>query len=262
MKDNSKIALITGASSGIGLELARVFAQNGIGMVLVARGEAKLKELKEEIEKKDSVQVEILPLDLTQPDSPQKIYQEIEKKGLQVEYLVNNAGFGDFGKFFENNLKRQLEMIQVNITALTELTGLFLPEMVKNKSGKILNVASTAAFQPGPLMAVYYATKAYVLNFSEAINNELEGSGVTVTALCLGPTALGFQSVAKIEQTRMVKGRVLPTSEDVAKFGYKAMMKGKPVAIHGAMNSVLANSVRFIPRALITRIARKIQEAR
>jgi len=151
-------------------------------------------------------------------------------------------------------------MINVNITALTYLTRLFLPQMVKNGFGKIMNVASTAAFQPGPTMSVYYATKAYVLHFSEAIGNELEGTGVTVTALCPGATTSGFQAAANLGESKLVKGKKLPTSKDVAEYGYRAMMKGKAVAIHGFGNWLLAQSPRFAPRSWVVKVARKVQE--
>jgi short-subunit dehydrogenase len=161
--------------------------------------------------------------------------------------LINNAGFGDFGMFLETDWNKEAQMIQLNITALTQLTKLYLKEMVKRGSGKIMNVASTAAFQSGPTMAVYYATKAYVLSFSEAIDNEVRDKGVTVTALCPGATESGFQAAAAMEESNLVKGRKLPTSKEVAEYGYESMMKGRTVAIDGFMKKIiLPFSILFI----------------
>lgn len=174
--------------------------------------------------------------------------------------MINNAGFGDFGMFVETDWNKELQMINLNITTLTQFTKLYLQDMVKRGSGKIMNVASTAAFQSGPTMAVYYATKAYVLSFSEAVDNEVSDKGITVTTLCPGATESGFQAVAAMEESNLVKGKKLPTSKEVAEYGYKAMMKGKTVAIHGFMNWIMANSVRFTPRALVVKITRKIQD--
>jgi short-subunit dehydrogenase len=173
--------------------------------------------------------------------------------------LINNAGFGDFGMFVDSDWSKELQMINLNITTLTQFTKLYLKDMVKRRNGKIMNVASTAAFQPGPIMAVYFATKAYVLSFSEAVDNEVRDKGVTITALCPGATESGFQAAAAMEESNMVKGKKLPTSKDVAVFGYAQMMKGKTVAIHGLMNWILANSVRFTPRSIVVMIARKLQ---
>ena len=256
-----RTALITGASGGIGLELARLFARDGHHLVLVARGQDKLSKLAEEITQQFRVQVHVLAMDLAGGDRAAKeIFAFCEKRGIHIDYLVNNAGFGDFDLFVNSDWKKQLEMIQVNIVALTALTHLFLPGMVFRKFGKIMNLASTAAFQPGPTMSVYYATKAFVLSFSEAISNELEGSGVTVTALCPGATESGFQAAAALEESKMVKGKKLPSSAAVALFGYRAMMKGKVVAIHGFLNGILATSVRFTPRFLVRKIVRNMQE--
>ncbi len=253
-------ALITGASNGIGLELAKVHASAGGDLVLVARNKTKLDELKSELESRYKVSVYTIGKDLSSINSAKEVYDETTKQNIQVDYLINNAGFGDFGMFVETDWQKELQMINLNITTLTQLTKLYLQEMVKRRSGKIMNVASTAAFQSGPTMAVYYATKAYVLSFSEAVANEVSDKGVSITALCPGPTKSGFQASAKMEESKLVKGRKLPTSEEVAKYGYKAMMDGKTVAIHGMMNWILANSVRFFPRALVVKITRKIQD--
>ncbi len=256
----NKTALITGASSGIGLELARVHAKHGDNLVLVARNKSKLDELKSEIEKQYKVKVYVIVKDLSLPSSAQEVYDEINQQNITVDFLINNAGFGDYGMFVETDWNKEERMINLNITTLTLFTKLFLKDMIQRGNGKVMNVASTAAFQPGTTMAVYYATKAYVLSFSEAINNEVNGKGVTITALCPGPTRSGFQDVAAINETRMVRDRKLPSSKDVAEFGYKAMMKGKTVAIHGILNYLVANSVRFFPRAMVLKVARFIQD--
>ncbi len=253
-------ALITGASSGIGLELAKEFAKHSHNLVLVARSADKLESLKTELVKDYGIEVLNIPKDLSQPGAPQEIYQTLKEKNISIHYLINNAGFGDFGFFHETNWDKEASMIDLNVRSLTEMTKLFVRDMVANRNGRILNLASTASFQPGPLMAVYYATKHYVLSFSEAIANELRDYNVTVTALCPGPTASGFQSASDIEDSKLVKGKKLPTSKEVAVYGYKALMKGKRVAIHGTMNRLLAESVRFMPRNMVTKTVRKLQE--
>lgn len=253
-------ALITGASSGIGFDLANIFAREGHDVVLVARSEARLRELAAELETSHKITARVVVADLARPDAPQQVFDAV--KDLTVDFLVNNAGYGVAGKFIETDLKAELEMIQVNVTALTHLTKLFLPAMVARGRGRVLNVASTASFQPGPLMAVYYATKAYVLFFSEAIAEELRETGVTVTALCPGPTATGFQSTADINDLRLLSVLKPRSSRAVAEAGYKAMMRGKRVIVTGAMNKLLAQSIRVSPRALVTKITRKLQEKR
>lgn len=254
-------ALITGASNGIGLELARVHASKGDDLILVARSEKKLAELKAELEQKHKVRVTVIGKDLALPDAAQDVYAETKRQSLRVDYLINNAGFGDFGMFTDTDWNKELQMINLNITALTHFTKLYLQDMVARGSGKVMNVASTAAFQPGPGMAVYFATKAYVLNFSEAVDNEVRDKGVTVTALCPGPTESGFQTAAAMEDSGLVKGKKLPSAEEVARYGYAAMMKGKAVAIHGFNNRVLATAVSFVPRSLVVKIIRKMQGA-
>jgi len=253
-------ALITGASNGIGLELAKIHAAKGDQLVLVARNKSKLDELKLELEKTYKISVYTIGKDLSAMNAGQEIFDETSKQQIHIDYLINNAGFGDFGMFVETDWNKEAQMIQLNITTLTQLTKLYLKEMVKRGSGKIMNVASTAAFQSGPTMAVYYATKAYVLSFSEAIDNEVRDKGVTVTALCPGATESGFQAAAAMEESNLVKGRKLPTSKEVAEYGYESMMKGRTVAIHGFMNYLLANSVRFIPRAMVVKVTRKLQD--
>ena len=254
-----KTVLITGASSGIGLEFAEIFAANKNNLVLVARSADKLNLLAAQLTKQHSISVTVIAADLSKMEAVQQVYDTCQAKNLQIDYLVNNAGFGDFGFFIESNWQKTEQMIDLNIKSLTFITRLFAPAMAARKAGKILNVASTAAFQPGPTMAVYYATKAYVLHFSEALSNELKDQGVTVTCLCPGATESGFQAAAAMEESALVKGKKLPTAKEVALFGYKAMMKGKLTVIHGWMNYMMANSIRFTPRALVLPIVRKIQ---
>jgi short-subunit dehydrogenase len=253
-----KTALITGASSGIGYELAKIHASKGGNLVLIARSKAKLDELKNELEKQYKISVYTIGKDLSLPNAAQEVYNETITQQIKVDYLINNAGFGTFGLFPISDWEKEQQMINLNITALCQFTKLYVKDMVKSKSGKIMNVASTAAFQPCPTMAVYGATKAYALSFSEAVNNEVRDKGVTVTALCPGATASGFQAAANMADSKLFKNKKLPTSKEVAKYGYEAMLKGKPVAIHGIMNYLMANAVRFTPRALVVMMARKI----
>lgn len=255
-----KTALITGASNGIGLELSKIHASKGGNLVLVARNKTKLESLKSELESKYGIKILIIEKDLSEKNSAMEVYEETNKHNIQVDILINNAGFGDFGMFAETDWNKEQQMINLNITTLTLLTKLYLKNMIARREGKIMNVASTAAFQSGPTMAVYYATKAFVLSFSEAIDNEVRDFGVTVTALCPGATESGFQSAASMEESNLVKGKKLPSSKEVADYGYKAMMKGKVVAIHGIMNWILANSVRFLPRPIVVKTTRKIQD--
>lgn len=256
-----KTALITGASSGIGLELAHIFAKNGSDLVLVARSEDKLESLAQELSEAHKIIVKIIVKDLSDKNSPMEIFDELEKENIEIEYLINNAGFGGYGKFYNTDWKKEEEMIQVNITALAELTKLFMQQMVKRNSGRIMNVASTAAFQPGPLMSVYYASKAFVLSLSDAIAYELKDTNVTVTCLCPGPTKSNFHNIANIKASKLAKG-INATSYDVALYGYNAMMKGKSVAIEGFMNKLLAFATRLMPRRLVLRTVYKIQENR
>lgn len=253
-----KTVLISGASSGIGMELACLHASKGDHLVLVARNLPALQALKETLEAEHQVKVYCIGKDLSQINAAKEVYQQVVDLGLQIDILINNAGFGDFGFFCEEDWHKIEGMIQVNMMALTQFTKLYLPEMVSRGSGKIMNVASTAAFQPGPLLAVYCATKAYVLSFSEALDNEVRSSGVTITALCPGATESGFMATASMEESGIVKGKKLPSSKEVAEYAYRAMMKGQTVAIHGWMNAILANSGRFVPRTWVVKIARKL----
>jgi len=251
-------ALITGASNGIGLELAKIHASKGGDLVLVARNKSKLDQLKAELENQYKVSVYTIGKDLSATESAQEVYDEINEQNIQIDYLINNAGFGGYGMFAETDWNTELNMIHLNITALTLFTKLFLNDMVKRRSGKIMNVASTAAFQPGPTMAVYCATKAFVLSFTEAVSNEAHDKGVSITALCPGATETGFQEAAGLDDSKLFKGKKLPNAKQVAEFGYRSMIKGKTVAVHGMMNYILANSIRFIPRAIVLKVSRKI----
>jgi short-subunit dehydrogenase len=253
-------ALITGASGGIGLELARLFAADKHNLILVARSGDKLNALKLELEAKFGIAVYVFEADLSKSDAAKDLMTGINNKNLNVDFLINNAGFGTFGLFQDSAFESTNEMMRLNMETLTALTHLVLPGMLKRKSGRIMNIASTAAFQAGPLMAVYFATKAYVLRFSEALANELKGSGVSVTVYCPAATESGFQAAAQMEDSRLVKNRKLDTAENVAKDAYKAMMGGKTIAIYGVMNAILAKSSGFFPSAWSAKIARWMME--
>jgi len=257
-----RTALITGASAGIGLSFARVFAEHGFNLVLTARREDRLQAIAAGLAQQYGVGVRTIAADLADPDAPKRMTDELTEAGIAVDVLVNNAGFGLYGPFTDTAWDTELQMLRVNIVALTALTKLLLPGMVARRYGRILNVGSTAAFQPGPLMAVYYATKAYVLSFSEALANELAGSGVTVTALCPGPTASEFQSAAQLEKSRLVGFLRMQTSDEVARAGYEALMKGKPVVVPGLTNWLGSQSPRFFPRRWVTAIVRRMQDPR
>jgi uncharacterized protein len=250
------IALVTGASGGIGLELARLFAGDGHDLVLVSRGGERLAEIARDLEDRFRVEVRAIPRDLSNPIAPLSLFDECG----EIDFLVNNAGFGHRGVFADEDPVLLSEMLQVNVAALTQLTRMFLPAMIERRSGRILNVASTAAFQPGPLMAVYYASKAYVLSFSEAIRDELDGSGVTVTTLCPGPTRTEFVDRAEMSRNRLSSSRVMEPF-DVAREGYAGMMAGRAVVIPGKVNRLGAAGAKAIPRSLAAGIARRIHEA-
>ncbi|HWS55435.1 MAG TPA: SDR family oxidoreductase [Pyrinomonadaceae bacterium] len=254
-------ALVTGASGGIGEELARLFAADGHDLVLVARSRDKLERLASELGAQRGVAARVIPKDLARAEAPQEIFDELRGAGVRVDALVNNAGFGTYGPFVETDLRSELDLLQVNVAALTHLTKLFLPAMVERRRGYVMQVASTAAFQPGPLMAVYYASKAYVLHFSEALANELEGTGVVVSALCPGPTETGFVAAAGMGDSKLFD-RGAMSARAVAEAGYRGMLAGKSVVIPGLRNNLLARAVGFMPRGLITRVVRRIQEKR
>jgi uncharacterized protein len=256
----NKTALITGASSGIGYEFAKILAKDSDVLVLVSRRRERLLEVKRELEDSAPVSVKIIVKDLSQPGAVEDIYRELESEKMSVDILINNAGVGHLGSFTETDWRHDADMIATNITALTHMTKLFVKDMIVRKKGRIMNVASTAAFQPGPLMAVYYASKAYVLSFSEAIANELRGTGVTITALCPGPTATNFAKVADMERSKLFMLKPPASASDVAHYGYDAMMKGKTVVVPGVVNKIIAFSVRLSPRKLLPLISRRLNE--
>jgi len=255
-------ALITGASGGIGYELAKLFARDGHNLLLVSRDGAKLEQVAREIKAAHRVRCTIFAGDLAVPGSPDALYAEIKKAPFDIEVLVNNAGFGSLGPFHERPLEEQLEMIQLNVTSLAHLTRLVLPEMVTRGRGRVVNVASIAAYQPGPFMAVYYATKAFVVSFSEAIANELHGTGVKVTAICPGPTTTGFGKRAGAESSNLFQKRMTMDAAAVARIGYEGMKRNKTVVITGGKNRLLVLGSRLVPRRLSANIARSLNEPR
>ncbi|HIK46598.1 MAG TPA: SDR family oxidoreductase [Leptolyngbyaceae cyanobacterium M65_K2018_010] len=255
----AKPVLITGASSGIGYELARVCAAHQHDVILVARREDRLKDLKEKLEAAHGVQVWPYQADLTEATARQALLDWTQSLGLPLYALVNNAGFGHLQFFAETDWERQNAMVQLNIVALTHLTRLFLPGFIAQGQGRILNVASTAAFLPGPYMAVYYASKAYVMSFTEAIASELEGTGVTATTLCPGPTESEFPDQAQIGEMELFKGK-LPSSAEVAVFGYEAMERGQRIAVHGITNQMLTLSTRLLPSKQLAAMMKKLQK--
>lgn len=250
-------ALVTGASGGIGEALARTLAAAGHHLVLVARSEGKLRALGDELAAAHGITTTVLTADLATPTAADDLAAQLGDRSIDV--LVNNAGFGDYGPFHESDPTKVRQMVQLNVATLTDLTRVLLPGMVARGSGRVLNVASTAAFMPGPLMAVYYATKAYVLSFSEAIADELKGTGVTVTALCPGPVASGFQQGADMGSSKLVKGKQLMSADECARLAIAGMNKGKPVVITGTMNKLQAISPRFLPRRVVPGMVRKAQ---
>lgn len=262
VRESVGTALVTGASSGIGEELARVAAADGYDLILVARRQDRLDSLARELCLAHGVSARVFSEDLADSDASSRIVAEIEKEKLSVDVLVNNAGLGVYGPFAETNLARQLEVIQVNVAALTDLTGRILPGMVARRRGRILNVASTAAFQPGPYQAVYYASKAYVLSFSEALAEELRGTGVTVTALCPGPTTTEFQERASMDGEARLPAPFVLDAASVAKAGWDAAKRGKGLVVPGAANKILKEAVRLSPRRLVARAAGKLQRKR
>ncbi len=256
----NKTALITGASSGLGLSLAKLFAKDGYDLVITARSEEKLSKIKNEIESTYGTQVFLFPADLSNADAPESIFKFTSENGIFVDVLINNAGFGDFGEFCECDMQKQTDMINVNITSLTKLCRLYVEPMVKNGGGKILNMASIAAFQAGPLMSVYYATKAYVLSLSEALSEELKGTGVGITAVCPGPTKTGFESAADLSTSGLFKNLKNATADEVALYGYKSLNKGKTIAIHGIGNRLTVFASKLAPRVLVRKAVYAIQK--
>jgi short-subunit dehydrogenase len=261
MDEQRRTALITGASGGIGYELAKLFANDRHDLVLVARSSGKLEQFADELQRQFGVSAKGLALDLATSRAPQALFDQLQREGIAVDILVNNAGYGKLGEFAEIPVEENLGQIQLNVTALTHLTRLFLGPMLERRSGRILNVASTAGFQPGPLMAVYYATKAYVISLSEALANELAGKGVTVTCLCPGATETGFASRAGNDRSRLFEQFGPMDAKTVALKGYHALMAGKTLVIPGLKNWLLMESLRVSPRKLVTAVSRRLLDS-
>ncbi len=258
-RGEGQTALVTGASSGIGAALAEQFAKDGYTLVLVARSAEGLAKVADALAEKHHVQATVVPCDLGVPGGGAALVDELKRLGIAVDVLVNNAGFGDIGPFADSDLSKQLGMVDLNVRAVVELTRMLLPAMVAAKRGGVLNTASTAAYQPGPFMAVYYASKAFVLSFTEALNDELKGTGVTATALCPGPVVTGFQHRAEMHQAKLLTYVPLTSARHVARKGYLAFRRGRRSVIPGLFNWLLATSVPFTPRSLVLRIARFLQ---
>lgn len=254
----NKTALITGASSGIGKSFAYVHAQKNGHLILIARRKEKLESLKAELENKFNVNVLVITKDLAKPEAVYEIFETVQSNQLQVDYLINNAGFGGHGFFHERTMESDLAMIQVNVVALTSLTKLFLPGMIERNEGKILNVSSTASFLPGPLQAVYYATKAFVTSMGEAISEEIRDTNVTVTTLCPGAVQTEFAKRGNMEEIDFFQNAKSPDS--VAKFGYEAMLKGKGVVINEPKLRLMPKVLPLLPRKLLLKISRQIME--
>ena len=255
----NKTVLITGASSGIGKALAGNFAADKFNLVLAARGVAKMEALASELQQRHGITATVIAADLEAVDGAAQLHAAVKAKGITLDVLVNNAGYGTYGEFKDSALQGELAMMQLNMNSLVVLSKLFLPDLLATK-GKLVNLASTAAFQPGPYMAVYYASKAFVLSFSEALAEELADSGVTVTAFCPGPTASGFQDKAEMGASALVKGKKMPSAEEVARTGYRAAMRGQRVFIPGFMNWMMAQSVRFSPRIVVTKMVKALSK--
>ena len=255
-------ALITGASSGLGKEFALIHASKGGDVIIVARREEKLNNLKKEIENRYGTQVKVIAKDLTKPEAPKEIYEEVTKAGIQIDVLINNAGFGGHGKFHERAWEQDLAMINLNVTALTALTRLFLPDFVKRNSGKILNVSSTASYMPGPLQAVYFATKAYVTFFSNAIAEELHDTNISVTNLMPGATETEFAQTSGMDKTNLFQKTV--SAYSVAKDGYEGMLKGKLDIVSGLTfgQKIMMRSIPFTPKRMLLKQIRKMQEVK
>ncbi|MCI0473717.1 MAG: SDR family oxidoreductase [Ignavibacteria bacterium] len=255
-----KTALITGASSGLGVEFARNFAKDGHNLVLTARRTDRMNALAEELRIKHGIRVDVLGKDLSDMNEVQSVFDTLQKDEIHIDFLVNNAGFGDFGEFHNAHWPKLEQIIDVNIKALTKLTYLFVNPMVNKGEGRIMNLASLAGFQPGPLLAVYFATKAYVLSFSEAITNELYGTGVIVTTLCPGPTESEFKTAANLGNSKLFKRSRIPSSKEVADYGYRKMMKGSMTVVPGLYNKFLATGYRIFPRKIVLKVVRSLQD--
>jgi hypothetical protein len=254
-KKDKRTALVTGASAGLGRELASLFAREGHDVVLVARSEARLGELAGDLEKNSGVKAHVIAADLGKRDAPKRVFDEAARRGIAVDFLVNNAGFGSNGAFLDLELERELEMVQVNCAALLELTHRFAQPMKERGFGRVMNIASTAGFQPGPFMTTYYATKAFVVSFTEGLAFELHGTGVTATCYCPGATKTEFASTAGNDKTRLFQRSGVAEAKDVALDAYRAMMKGHVLAVHGTLNWIGMQSLRLSPRSIVRSVA-------
>ena len=255
---DKRTALVTGASSGIGYELTKLLAADGYSLLLVARGEDRLAAVADEMSALHGVSAHVYPADLSLPGAADVLVEAVRRDGHAVDVLVNNAGFTSFGQFHEIDPTRYVDMLELNVVALTLLTRLLLPDMISRRSGRVMNVASTAAFQPGPLMSAYFASKAYVLSFSAGLAHELRGTGVTVTCLCPGPTTSGFQERGVVGHSKIMQGRLLDAPRG-AREGYRAMQRGRRQLVVGRWNSVLAFLPRVVPRAMAAAIVGYLQ---
>ncbi len=256
-----KTVLITGASKGIGYELAKLFAGDLYNLVLVARNNNLLREVKNKLQQEHpDIDIEVITQDLSKPGAVREVFRKTEEKQIVIDVLVNNAGIGVFGKFYEEDFDRISALLHINIVALTELTRLYLEPMVERNEGKILNISSVAGFLPGPYMAVYYASKAYVLSFSEALASELSGTGVTVTTSCPGPTKTGFQQEVGSESSFLSRFHLFASAREVAEDAYKALLKGKKIEIPGILNNTLVSTSRILPDKIKAGIVKKLQE--
>ncbi|ACZ07964.1 NADP-dependent 3-hydroxy acid dehydrogenase YdfG [Sebaldella termitidis] len=249
--------LITGASSGIGREFSKLFAEKGYRLVITARREKNLAELKKMYPENN---VEVIPCDLGSEAGAEYLYNEVKKRSIKVDILINNAGFGLFGEFYETDIEKEKKMIDLNVKALVELSKYFLQEMLERNSGRILNVASIAAFQPGPYMSVYYASKAFVLSFSEALRNEVRNTGVCISVLCPGPVETEFEKSSELTKSKLFSKLKPITAEKVAYAGYRGLMKNRAVIIPGFFNRAAITAGTFVPTGIKVNIARKIQE--
>jgi short-subunit dehydrogenase len=257
---SGKWALITGASAGLGRDFAKLFAADGHRVILVARRLERLEQLAGELKDQYGVEAHAIKADLSAPEAPAAVFEEVQRLGCRIEYLVNNAGYGSNGPFLEQEVDRELSMVDVNVRSLVHLTHLFAPAMVERGYGRILNLGSVAGFQPGPFMATYYASKAFVNHFSEALASELAGTGVTVTVSCPGPVATEFGAIAGNDRARVFTKGAVATSESVAVSAYRAMMKGKRMVVHGLSAKLGVQMLRLAPRSVVQSFTRKLNQ--